>query len=58
MRNPFSSECKTTKQKLEILKKAHLSLPIIDYDYMPDDLVQKRKELEDLMLKYIWMWSK
>ena len=50
----FNSGCKTREEKLEILKKAHLNLPVIDYDYMPDDLVEARRNLEKLMLKYIW----
>ncbi len=58
MRNPFDSDCKTKKQELEILQKAHLALPIINTDYMPDDLCEKRSELEELMLHYIWKWSK
>lgn len=56
MRNPFNSKCKTKKEMLKILIQAHLSLPILDSDYFPDDLTEKRRELENLMLKYIWKW--
>ena len=57
-RNPFRyAVCKTLEQKRVILMKAHLELPALDYDYMPDDLVEKREELEKLMLKYIWAWG-
>ena len=57
--NPFQGmELKTKKDKLIILRKAHLDLPVIDNDYMPTDLYEKKMELEKLMLKYIWKWSK
>lgn len=57
--NPFTGmRCKTKEDKLRILSKAHLDLPIIDNDYMPDELYEKRRELEQLMLKYIWKWRK
>lgn len=59
MRNPFNGmELKTERDKLKILQKAHLNLPIIDTDYMPDDLCEMRAKLEKLMLKYIWKWGK
>ena len=47
----------TKKDLLEELKKKHLALPEIDGGYYPDDLAEKRKELDNLMLKYIWKWS-
>lgn len=58
MRRYSLGRCKTKAELLEILKKAHLNLPILNIDFMPDDLCAKRRELEQLMLKYIWQWSK
>lgn len=51
------THCKTDDEKLNLLKKAHLNLPVLDTDYMPEELCEKRRELEALMLKYIWQWS-
>ena len=53
MRNPFDSECKTDKEILRILIKAHLELVNIDPAYMPNDVYEKKEEYVKVLLRNI-----